>query len=120
MSTVAESNVGFIDCWNTILVPKWNRFRHLLSGNGEIHSNIAYKDFGIQKGDKVVDVGCGYGETCLEIGRMVGSDGEVLGLDCTRRSWTSLIRNVTGPDYRRSVLSLAMCRNTACQKTITM
>jgi len=83
MATVAESNVGFIDCWNTILVPKWNRFRHLLSGNGEIHSNIAYKDFGIQKGDKVVDVGCGYGETCLEIGRMVGSDGEVLGLDCT-------------------------------------
>ena len=65
MSTVAESNVGFIDCWNTILVPKWNRFRHLLAGIGEIHSNIAYMRFGNQKGDKAVDVGCCYGETLL-------------------------------------------------------
>ncbi len=84
MSDNEDPNVGFIDCWNTILVPKWNRFRHLLSGNGEIHSSIAYEYFDIQKGDKVVDIGCGYGETCLEIGAMVGPEGEVHGLDCTQ------------------------------------
>ncbi|MFQ5995287.1 MAG: class I SAM-dependent methyltransferase [Acidiferrobacterales bacterium] len=92
MSTVADENIGFIDCWNTILVPKWNRFRHLLSGNGEIHSSIAYKYFEIKKGDKVVDVGCGYGETCLEIGQIVGPEGEVLGLDCTQSFLDAAIR----------------------------
>lgn len=80
---MTETNDDFINCWNEILVPKWNRFRHLLSGNGKIHSDIAFDDFDIQPGDKVLDIGCGYGETCLEIGRRVGRSGEVLGLDCT-------------------------------------
>lgn len=76
-------NEDFVSCWNEILVPKWNRFRHLLSGNGKIHSDIAYREFGLKAGDKVLDIGCGYGETCLEIGSQVTEAGEVLGLDCT-------------------------------------
>ncbi len=32
--TVAADNLGFVECWNEILTPKWIRFRHLLSGNG--------------------------------------------------------------------------------------
>jgi SAM-dependent methyltransferase len=79
-----NDNVDFISCWNEILVPKWNRFRHLLSGNGGVHSSMAYQYFDIKPGDKVLDIGCGYGETCLEMGRMVGPTGEVLGLDCTQ------------------------------------
>ena len=73
----------FIACWNEILVPKWNKFRHILSGNGAVHSSTAYDYFQIQPGDKVLDIGCGYGETSLEIGKIVGPEGEVLGLDCT-------------------------------------
>ena len=80
---MANANDDFISCWNEILVPKWNRFRHLLSGNGAVHSEVAYQYFDIQPGDKVLDIGCGYGETCLEIGRIVGPEGEVFGLDCT-------------------------------------
>lgn len=83
MSGIAEDNLGFVECWNEILTPKWIRFRHLLSGNGKIHSDIAYPDFDIQEGDKVLDIGCGFGETALEIGKMVGPSGEVLGIDCT-------------------------------------
>ncbi len=78
-----NGNEDFISCWNEILVPKWNRFRHLLSGNGAVHSKNSYKYFDIQPGDKVLDIGCGYGETCLEIGKIVGLNGEVVGLDCT-------------------------------------
>ncbi|MEW6144544.1 MAG: class I SAM-dependent methyltransferase [Thermodesulfobacteriota bacterium] len=77
-------NDDFISCWNEILVPKWNRFRHLLSGNGAVHSAAAYEYFRIKPGDKVLDIGCGYGETTIEMGRMVGPSGEVLGLDCTQ------------------------------------
>lgn len=83
MSEVANDNVGFVECWNEILTPKWIRFRHLLSGNGKIHSDIAYDDFGIREGDKVLDIGCGFGETALEIGEIVGPSGEVVGIDCT-------------------------------------
>ncbi len=78
-----NGNEDFINCWNEILVPKWNTFRHLLSGNGAVHSAMAYEHFGIKPGDKVLDIGCGYGETCLEIAEIVGPEGEVMGLDCT-------------------------------------
>jgi SAM-dependent methyltransferase len=83
MSEIADDNLGFVECWNEILTPKWIRFRHLLSGNGKIHSDIAYADFGIREGDKVLDIGCGFGETALEIAEMVGPRGEVVGIDCT-------------------------------------
>ena len=83
MTEVADDNLGFVECWNEILTPKWIRFRHLLSGNGKIHSDIAYADFDIQLGDKVLDIGCGFGETALEIAEIVGPTGEVVGIDCT-------------------------------------
>jgi len=83
VTEVADDNLGFVECWNEILTPKWIRFRHLLSGNGKIHSDIAYADFDIQLGDKVLDIGCGFGETALEIAQMVGPTGEVVGIDCT-------------------------------------
>lgn len=73
----------FIACWNEILTPKWLRFRHLLSGNGKIHSDIAMPRFDIREGNRVLDIGCGFGETSLELGALVGPKGEVLGLDCT-------------------------------------
>jgi SAM-dependent methyltransferase len=83
MTSDAAKNDDFIACWNEILTPKWIRFRHLLSGNGKLHSDVAIPRFDIRPGSRVLDFGCGFGETSLEIGRLVGPLGEVLGLDCT-------------------------------------
>ena len=83
MAEIATDNLGYVECWNEILTPKWVRFRHLLSGNGKIHSDIADIAFDIREGDKVLDVACGFGETSLTLGRKVGPTGEVLGIDCT-------------------------------------
>ena len=77
------SNDPFIDCWNQILAPKWGRFRHLLSAGGKTYSDIACHDFDFQLGNKILDVGCGFGESSLEIAQQVGNQGEVLGIDCT-------------------------------------
>lgn len=78
------SNDDFIKCWNEILVPKWNRFRHILSGNGKIHSDTAFELLDIKEGQKVLDVGSGYGETCLQVAEKVGGNGQVTGIDCTQ------------------------------------
>jgi SAM-dependent methyltransferase len=83
MTENAAENEDFIGCWNEILTPKWVRFRHLLSGNGKLHSDVALPRFGIRPGSRVLDFGCGFGETSLEMGRLVGPAGEVVGLDCT-------------------------------------
>jgi ubiquinone/menaquinone biosynthesis C-methylase UbiE len=83
MTDRPADNDDFIACWNDILTPKWVRFRHLLSGNGKLHSDVAIPLFDIRPGNRVLDFGCGFGETSLELGRLVGPTGEVLGLDCT-------------------------------------
>ncbi len=82
MSSAAE-NDDFIGCWNDILTPKWIRFRHLLSGNGKLHGDVAIPLLGIEEGNRVLDVGCGFGQTSLELSGLVGPSGQVLGLDCT-------------------------------------
>jgi ubiquinone/menaquinone biosynthesis C-methylase UbiE len=84
MGQLATQNDDFIHCWNDILTPKWIRFRHLLSGNGKRHSDVVMPTLDLRAGARVLDFGCGFGETSLELGRMVGPRGEVLGLDCTR------------------------------------
>lgn len=83
MTQTTTAREDFIACWNDILTPKWLRFRHLLSGNGKLHSDLAMPRFGIRRGDRVLDFGCGFGETSLELGQLVGPSGEVVGLDCT-------------------------------------
>lgn len=78
------ANEGFVHCWNEILTPKWIRFRHLLSGNGKIHSDVGYAKLPIEAGHRILDVACGFGESCLELARQAGPAGHVTGLDCTR------------------------------------
>ncbi len=85
VDTPKEPNADAVACWNTIMSPKWLEFRELVTRNGSVHSNIAYRDFNITAGDRVLDIGCGCGETSLEIGEKVTSSGEVLGIDCTSR-----------------------------------
>jgi SAM-dependent methyltransferase len=83
MTDQPADNEDFIACWNEVLTPKWVRFRHLLSDNGKLHSDVALPLFDIRPGNRVLDFGCGFGETTLELGRLVGPAGEVVGLDCT-------------------------------------
>jgi SAM-dependent methyltransferase len=36
----------------------------------------------VNKGDRVVDAGCGFGDTAIELARLVGPTGSVLAVDC--------------------------------------
>lgn len=76
-------NDEFISCWNDILTPKWIRFRHLLSGNGQTFTDASADLYTPAPGDRILDIGCGFGESCLQTGAKVGPEGEVLGVDCT-------------------------------------
>ena len=46
------------------------------------HSRIPFRTLDVPRGAKVLDVGCGWGDTAIELARMTGPSGSVLGLDC--------------------------------------
>ena len=72
----------YVDFWNTILVPKFVRWRHIIVDGLTLHSAKIFPSLEVHEGDKVVDAGCGFGDTAIQLARMVGPAGSVLAVDC--------------------------------------
>lgn len=77
----SETN-EYVDFWNEILVPKFVRWKHILVGGLTHHSARVFPKLEVKEGDRVVDVGCGFGDTAIQLARRVGPAGSVLGIDC--------------------------------------
>ncbi len=76
-------NREHIRIWNDVIAPKFTRFRKVCVAAAEAHSRLALESFAIPWGGRVLDVGCGFGDTTLDLARRVGSSGHVLGIDCS-------------------------------------
>ena len=68
--------------WNEVLAPKFIRFRHVLQGGLSRHSEAVFPELPIRSGDRILDVGCGFGDTALLLAERTGQAGEVVGMDC--------------------------------------
>ena len=79
---LAQPRSQYVEFWNKILVPKFVRWRHILVGGLTLHSEKIFPSLQVNKGDKVVDAGCGFGDTAIELARLVGPTGSVLAVDC--------------------------------------
>lgn len=75
-------NSEFVRFWNEILVPKFVRFRHILVDGLSNHSAQIFPNLPVKEGDKVLDVGCGFGDTAMLLAKRTGPSGEVVGIDC--------------------------------------
>lgn len=79
---VAAPRSEYVDFWNSVLVPKFVRWRHILVDGLTLHSAKVFPSLAVRAGDKVVDAGCGFGDTALQLARLVGPSGSVLAVDC--------------------------------------
>ena len=47
-----------------------------------LHSAKVFPSLEVREGDQVVDAGCGFGDTAIQLARLVGPAGSVLAVDC--------------------------------------
>lgn len=79
MTTDSQANVT---AWNTVLFEKWCRYKHLITVGMSPHSEQALRRYPHAEGSRVLDIGCGFGDTTMEIARRVGPKGQAVGVDC--------------------------------------
>jgi SAM-dependent methyltransferase len=82
MNDAVVANDEFTAFWNDVLVEKFERFRNILLDGLSYHSQVPLGRLQIAPGAKVLDVGCGWGDTAIALARKVGPTGTVVGLDC--------------------------------------
>ena len=70
--------------WNEEAGPKWVVNRALIDAQIRPLGELAMERAGIRAGEHVLDVGCGCGDTTIELARRVGPDGRVVGLDLSQ------------------------------------
>jgi len=82
---VTTANEEAVEAWDGVLFDRFSQFRHLiLAGNG-LQSDRALALHPPQPGQRVLDVGCGFGDVSQQIAAMVGPEGEVVGVDASPR-----------------------------------
>jgi ubiquinone/menaquinone biosynthesis C-methylase UbiE len=88
MSVVASptpppsEDTPFVQFWNEVLAPKFIRFKHILVDGLSRHSEAVFPTLPVRHGDRVLDVGCGFGDATIRLAELVGPTGRVVGVDC--------------------------------------
>lgn len=77
-----SSNDVVVEAWNTVLYDKFVRFKHLLVAGLAGHSDEMLRRNLYRDGAKVLDVGCGFGDSTIRIARSLRLHGEAFGVDC--------------------------------------
>jgi ubiquinone/menaquinone biosynthesis C-methylase UbiE len=72
----------YVEFWNDTLAWKFERFREILMNGLSYHSEKPLDELALPKGTRILDVGCGWGDTAIRLARMTGPKGYVLGVDC--------------------------------------
>ncbi len=77
----ASPNAEAIERWSDVLFERFLRFREVFVPAADAHSRGPLERAGLRPGLRALDIGCGFGETTLQIARLVAPGGSVVGTD---------------------------------------
>ena len=85
MSLVAPENAEAREAWNGVLFDRFVAYRHLIVAGIAPHGDAAIRLEPAAPGDRVLDVGCGFGDSTRQLASLVGPAGCALGVDVAER-----------------------------------
>jgi SAM-dependent methyltransferase len=85
MANVAPTNEEAAEAWNGVLFDRFVKYRQIVTAGLGAHGDEALRTHPPQPGERVLDIGCGFGDTTQRIAAMVGPEGSVLGFDVAER-----------------------------------
>ena len=97
----ADNNAEQIAEWNGAMGQLWAEKQQEIDVVVALFGNAAMKSAAPQPGERVIDIGCGCGDTTIEIARIVGERGTVMGVDVSQPMLA----------VARSHATQAQCRN---------
>ncbi|HMJ72094.1 MAG TPA: methyltransferase domain-containing protein [Solirubrobacterales bacterium] len=81
MEQIAASNREATDAWSGPLFDRFVQFRDLVTGGLGAHGEAALEAYPPPPGGRVLDLGCGFGDTTQQLAALVGPGGEAVGVD---------------------------------------
>jgi ubiquinone/menaquinone biosynthesis C-methylase UbiE len=82
---IASANEEAVGAWNGVLFDRFSSFRRIVVTGLEPHGEEALRINPPSAGDRVLDIGCGFGDTTQRIARLIGPEGEAVGIDASER-----------------------------------
>lgn len=80
-----SANAEAIEAWDGPLYDRFVRFRDIVTTGLGAHGEEALRLYPPRPGQRVLDIGCGFGDTTQRIAGLVGADGSVVGVDVASR-----------------------------------
>jgi len=80
-ATIAPTNEEAAEAWGGVLFDRWLQFRDVVTTAIAPFSEEALRLYPPPEAGRVLDVGCGLGDTTTRIAELVGPGGEAVGID---------------------------------------
>jgi len=78
---VAAENEEATEAWSGVLFDRFVEYRDLIVEGLRAHGDAAMRLYPPEPGNRVIDIGCGFGDTTQQLAGLVGPDGQAVGVD---------------------------------------
>jgi SAM-dependent methyltransferase len=85
VETVAAANQEATEAWDGPLFDRFVEYRDLVTTGLGAHGAAAMEAVPPPAGARVLDIGCGFGDTTQRLAELVGPEGEAVGIDVAER-----------------------------------
>jgi SAM-dependent methyltransferase len=83
--SISPANAEAIEAWDGPLFDRFVRYRHLVVEGLKAHGDAAITLHPPRPADRILDIGCGFGDTTQQLAALAGPDGSALGVDAAPR-----------------------------------